>query len=91
MTDLPCACPVTNVQAMGAVRPAGLIWVADLKRDPHAPGLPEQNELSRPSGLGASLHFYKVCRDRWAGEEFQVSKILIGPVQRGMFFPSGDT
>jgi hypothetical protein len=64
MTGLPCArpprlsesdggqaCPVTNVQAMGgAVRATGLIWVAVLKRDPHAPGLPRA--LARGASLG---------------------------------------
>jgi hypothetical protein len=35
MTGLLCACPVTIVQAMGAVRATGLFWVAVLKRDPH--------------------------------------------------------
>jgi hypothetical protein len=54
MTALPCACPATNVQAMGAVRATGLIWVAVLKRDPHAPGLPEQSGMPRP--VGGELH-----------------------------------
>jgi len=36
--ELPCACPATNVQAMGAVRTTGPFWVAVLKKDPHVPG-----------------------------------------------------
>jgi hypothetical protein len=40
MTGLLCACPVTIVQAVGAVRATGLFWVAVLKRDLHALGWP---------------------------------------------------
>jgi hypothetical protein len=42
MTGLLCACPVTDVQAMGAVRVTGLYWVAVLKRDPPCPRLAQR-------------------------------------------------
>ena len=52
MTELPCACPRTNVQAMGAVRATGLIWVAVLKRDPLPPVCPEQRTHEMPPSFG---------------------------------------